>query len=259
MSKVHKFIIFNISYFTLGIVSLFLVSDLTALLPLWLFLAFGNGTVGHRYLSHGSFEVHPWLHWPLMFWVTLTGYSTTMFWEIQHKHHHRNSDNDTDVHSPVNGFWQALFLWSFNPKRITSIFEDKVSLVNLTRSMRDPAIRFTTNYFIPINLIFLTTLAIINIEWLYCVAIAFCIEHLRLGLINTVTHIEGIPGNYRNHNTKDRSQNNIYLGLITLGFAWHNNHHASPKKLILTERWWELDPEGWLGKLLSLTSRGKHE
>jgi fatty-acid desaturase len=38
---------------------------------------------------------------------------------------------------------------------------------------------------------------------------------------------------------------------LLLGFGWHNNHHADPKKLILTENWWEIDLEGYMGKILS--------
>jgi fatty-acid desaturase len=44
------------------------------------------------------------------------------------------------------------------------------------------------------------------------------------------------------------------LGWLGMGFGWHNNHHAHPGKLILTERWWEIDIEGYVGWVLSLTA-----
>ncbi len=259
MNKTLLYIIFNALYFAFGIASVFLVNNIAPLIFIWLFIAFGNGTVGHRYIAHSQFRVHRLLHWPLAIWCTISGYSTTMYWQVQHRHHHRHTDKTTDIHSPHNGFWYALVLWPFSKSRIESVFADNHSVVNLARSMRDPAVKFTTNFFIPINLCFMLILATIDMNLLYCLGIAFCIEHLRLGLINTITHIKSIPGNYRNHNTKDQSQNNLFLGLLTLGFGWHNNHHADAGKLILTERWWELDPEGYLGKLLSLTSRGNYE
>lgn len=256
MDKVKNYIIFNLLYLSFGIVSLFLVSNAWPVLFFWIFITLGNGVAGHRYLCHNQFKVHPWLHWPMMLWCTLAAYSTTMFWFVQHRHHHRHSDKADDIHCPKHGLANALFLWPFTRERIEHVFKDQASLVNLARCMRDPAVNFTTKYFIPLNLIFLITLGIIDLNLLYCMAIAFCIEFVKLGLINTVTHIESLPGNYRNHDTKDNSQNNLLLGFLTLGFGWHNNHHADASKLILTERWWEIDPEGYVGYILSLTSRG---
>jgi stearoyl-CoA desaturase (delta-9 desaturase) len=220
------------------------------------FIAWGNGVAGHKYFAHNSFKVHPWLHWPMALWCTLSGYSNTMYWQVQHKHHHRHSDKSTDIHSPVNGIWNSMFAWTLNRDRIQSVFADEKSHIVYARSLKDPAVRLTTEYFITINLTFMFLLYIIDVNLLYCLAIAFCIEHLRFGIVNTVCHLPGFPGNYRNHDSKDRSQNNILLGFLTLGFGWHNNHHANASKLILTERWWELDPEGYVSYLLSLTSRG---
>jgi len=104
----------------------------------------------------------------------------------------------------------------------------------------------------------LLILAIIDYHLIFTVfGVAYIIEQIRLGLVNTVTHIPDLLGNYINHANvgSDLSQNNWILGLITLGFAWHNNHHANPKQLILTERWWEIDIEGYVGWLFSLTAR----
>jgi stearoyl-CoA desaturase (delta-9 desaturase) len=220
---------------------------------MWLFIAFGNGTVGHRYFAHNQFSVGKKTHWLLAFWCTVSGYSSTMYWIVQHRHHHKHTDTEQDVHSPKNGILQSFIIWAFNKKRIESVFSDRLSIVNYNRCMKDHAIKFTTNNFILINLMFFSILSVIDINILYCLAIAFCLEHIRLGLINTVTHIDGFIGNYRNHDIKDHSHNNIYLGLLTLGFGWHNNHHANPNKLILTEKWWEIDLEGYLGNLLKLT------
>lgn len=256
MDKVKKYIIFNVLYLCLGIASLFLVQDALPVFFFWIFIALGNGVAGHRYLCHNQFRVHPWLHWPMMLWCTFAAYSTTMFWYVQHRHHHRHSDKEDDIHSPKNGFWYAMLFWPFSKTRIDHVFEDKHSLINYAKCMRDPAVKFTTNYFIPLNLAFVATLAIIDLNLMYCMAIAFCIEYIQLGLINTVTHIKNLPGNYRSHDTKDNSQNNVFLGILTLGFGWHNNHHADAGKLILTERWWEIDPEGYVGYILSLTARG---
>jgi stearoyl-CoA desaturase (delta-9 desaturase) len=69
-------------------------------------------------------------------------------------------------------------------------------------------------------------------------------------MVNSLCHLN-IIGSYRNHQTQDQSYNNIILGIVTLGFGWHNNHHNDAGRLILTEKWWELDLEGYAGLVLS--------
>lgn len=251
MNKTTAVISFNLFYVLLGFSSLFLIDNLLLILPVWLFVALGNGTAGHRYIGHSQFETSKFVHWILVIWCTISAYSSPLYWQVQHKHHHRNTDKDADIHSPVNGYWQALFFWAFNRHRLDSVFIERASKVSTAKALKDPAIKFTSIHFIAINLLFLTLLSIIDLNLTFAMGIAFCLEHVRLGLINTICHTINFPGNYRNHKTGDLSQNNIILGIISLGFGWHNNHHADPKKLILTENWWEIDLEGYLGKLLS--------
>jgi stearoyl-CoA desaturase (delta-9 desaturase) len=80
--------------------------------------------------------------------------------------------------------------------------------------------------------------------------VAYAIEMFRIGAVNAACHQWG----YRNYNTPDLSRNNIFVGILGMGFGWHNNHHANPGRLILTERWWEIDVEGYIGWGLSKTA-----
>ena len=222
----------------------------------FLFFAFGNGTVGHRYFSHNSFCVAPWLHWPLAAWATLSAYSPISGWVVQHQHHHRFADTEKDIHSPKNGLWKSFFLWIVDEHRIKSVFDDRSSKVNYIRAMQDPAINFFSKYFVWINAVWLFGLALIDINLIWAISAAYVLEQFRLGIINTIHHIPGMPFNYRNHpDVKDNSQNNYVFGILSLGFGWHNNHHKNAGKLILTEHWWEIDFEGYLGWLLGLTGK----
>jgi stearoyl-CoA desaturase (delta-9 desaturase) len=251
MDKTRTVIAFNVFYISLGIASLFLIDNFLLILPVWLFVAFGNGTAGHRYIGHSQFETSAFMHWMLVIWCTVSAYSSPLYWQVQHKHHHRNTDKHSDIHSPVNGYWQAMFFWAFNQERLDSVFIERASKVSVAKALKDPAIKFASTYFIAINVLFLALMLSVSTSLLFAMGIAFCLEHIRLGLINTICHAKKFPGNYRNHKTGDLSQNNLILGIISLGFGWHNNHHADPKKLILTEKWWEIDLEGQLGKMLS--------
>jgi stearoyl-CoA desaturase (delta-9 desaturase) len=67
--------------------------------------------------------------------------------------------------------------------------------------------------------------------------------------INSITHMFG----YRTWPTPEQSRNNLWLGLPTLGEAWHNNHHAWPAAAIFGLRWWEIDLGGLVIRLLEQT------
>jgi stearoyl-CoA desaturase (Delta-9 desaturase) len=241
---------FSVTYILIGIAGLYFAEFNWTFLLFWLFFAIGNGTVGHRYFSHGAFTVSKPMHWVLAFWATFAAYGTISYWQIQHRHHHRHSDRPTDIHSPLNGWWMALGGWIFNIKRVESIFTDKVCLVTKVKGYKDPAIKFTSENFVLLNVIFLACLAAININFLFYAGLCFALEQLRLGLVNTICHTPGFIGNYRPYDTKDFSHNNIFLGILGLGFGWHNSHHAAPNRLILSDKWWEIDVEGYVGKLL---------
>lgn len=257
MNSSRYLIYFIWAYTITGLMSWFFMPlYFSATLCFFLMFAFGNGTVGHRYFSHNSFTVAPVLHWVMALWVTLSAYSPITYWVVQHRHHHRFVDTEKDVHSPKNGLIKSFFLWTVDQKRIQSVFDDRISVVNYVRAMRDPAVKFFSNNYLVINLSWLLLLAIIDINLIWSISAAYVLEQLRLGVLNTVHHIPGLPFNYRNHpDVTDNSQNNYVLGVLSLGFGWHNNHHKCASKLILTERWWEIDLEGYLGWLLGLTGK----
>jgi stearoyl-CoA desaturase (delta-9 desaturase) len=103
------------------------------------------------------------------------------------------------------------------------------------------------------TILFASIAAIAAISWQVALMyfVAYAVEMFRIGAVNTACHRWG----YRNHNTPDLSRNNILVGIFGMGFGWHNNHHANPGKLILTEKWWELDVEGYIGWMLSKTAK----
>jgi stearoyl-CoA desaturase (delta-9 desaturase) len=242
---------FNLLYVLLGIFAIFTGHAAWPLLAFWLIFAFGNGCAGHRYFGHGQYTVSRPMHWALALWCTISAYGTPLYWSVQHKHHHRHADDAEDIHSPHNGIWVSTFFWAFMRSRIESIFLERATMVTHARALKDPALKLFSAYYVVVNLLFLTILYSINPEWVLYAAMAYFIEHLRVAFINSACHLDWVPFNYRNHSTRDHSHNNYIMGFLTLGFAWHNNHHNDSRKVILTEKWWEIDPEGWLCVLLS--------
>ncbi len=237
----------------LGFIGLFYAWDnLLTLFVLWLLIGvIGNGVAAHRYFSHSQFETYKPIKWILGFLATLGGIGPITHWRVQHTLHHARADTERDPHSPkYHHPFTTIYGWTFihgDPSYQKEYFKERFVKKLMIRMLRDKFYRFFHIYYYPIIYSFCLVLLLINpvLVTLYC--LAYCIDFLKLGLINYVCHRHG----YRNHETNDLSTNNLWLGWLGLGFGWHNNHHASPKKLILTERWWEIDIEGLIGKALS--------
>lgn len=235
----------------IGVASFFFIDFWYLVLIAWLIRTIGNGVVGHRYFAHNQFVVGPISRKIFAYYTSICGYSTPFYWIVQHLHHHRNSDSEVDVHSPKNGLWNSMLLWMFKPSVVNSIFSDRSSKVLTIKTLRDNDVTKASKHFVELNLLVYGLLLLCGFQFFAAWAASYVLELLKFGLINTVLHIKNIPGNYRNHDLKDDSYNNLFLGFLTMGFGWHNNHHADSKKLNLQEKWWEFDLEGHIGKLFS--------
>jgi stearoyl-CoA desaturase (delta-9 desaturase) len=60
--------------------------------------------------------------------------------------------------------------------------------------------------------------------------------------INSITHLFGS----RPFDTPEKSRNNAWLVLPTLGEGLHNNHHAFPRSALFGYRWWHFDIGSWV-------------
>src|SRR5690242_16445810 len=57
--------------------------------------------VYHRYFSHRSFKTSRWFQFVLAFLGSLSVQKGVLWWAAHHRHHHRFSDQQEDVHSPI--------------------------------------------------------------------------------------------------------------------------------------------------------------
>lgn len=238
----------------LGFIGLFYALDnLLILFVFWfIFGVIGNGVAAHRYFAHGQFKTWKPVKWILALLTTLGGIGPITYWTIQHKAHHLFSDTILDPHSPKHkSIWQIFYAWTFpQGNNQDEYLRHRWAKVLAARQMRDQMFIFFHKYHYLIIYSFCIILLLIDpvLVLIYC--LAYTLDFFKLGLINYFCHRNG----YKNHIMNDDSTNNIWLGWIGMGFGWHNNHHKNPGKLILTERWWEIDVEGLIGKLLSKPS-----
>jgi len=215
--------------------------------PILFWLVFGmiiTGVLSHRYFGHNSFTVPPLARTVFGWMVPMGGFGSPMQWATLHRQHHRYTDIDGDPHTPAHGFWHAFIMWHvIDPHHIKGYVDNSL----LRKLVRDRSITVPSKYFYHIFYAGCAVLLCIDYQLFfagYCMAIL--LEYIRLGIIDTLCHMPNFPGNYRNYNTKDNSQNNVVLGILTCGFGWHNNHHNRSSQAILTHRWWEIDIEGYL-------------
>ena len=213
-------------------------------------------TIGyHRYFSHRSFELSRFSQCVLGFVGCNQLQGGPIAWSAVHRHHHRYSDKKEDLHSPLQGFYRAHMGWLLNSKTYEVAFKPLKDL------QRYPELVWLDRYnFIPaiIGFIFLWG---IGDFYKYCsptsivdgAYVLFWGGFFRIVLVwhatwsvNSLCHIWG----KQPFNTDDKSKNNGFIALLTMGEGWHNNHHKDPSSARSGLRWWQLDLSYYLIAIL---------
>lgn len=209
-------------------------------LTLALIVVFGHGiTIGfHRLFTHRSFVAKRPLKITLAVLGTMAFQGSIIGWVADHRRHHRFSDKPGDPHSPVwkgnerlhglGGLWHAHVGWTFTvsptprEKYAPDLLADP-DLVLIDRLFLPLAI---STFAIPFALGFLWN------GWAGALTCFLCAGFVRIGItlngtwaVNSVCHRFG----KRPFATRDVSTNFAPLAVITMGEAWHNNHHAFPR------------------------------
>jgi len=197
----------------------------------------------HRYFSHRSYRLGRVSQFVLAFIGSTAAQKGALWWAAHHRAHHKNSDTERDIHSPIRGFWWSHVGW---------ILCDKY---NKTDS---DAIKDFTRY--P-ELVWLD-----KHDWIgpwslgiasYLIAgwsgliIGFFASTIVLWhatfCVNSLAHVLG----RRVYDTTDTSRNSTIVALITSGEGWHNNHHRYPWAARQGFRWWQIDVTYYVLRLFS--------
>jgi stearoyl-CoA desaturase (delta-9 desaturase) len=222
-----------------------------AILAVTYFVTAVGVTVGfHRLLTHRSFRTAPWLERTFAILGSLSVQGSVLDWVADHRKHHAHTDVEGDPHSPhvghgsgLSGLWHAHTGWLMETqgqadwkKYAKDLYEDQ--------SMRRIGKRFPL--FVLASLIIPTVAgyvlhgftwegALRGYIWGGLVRI-FLVHHVTWS-VNSVCHYFGS----RRFDIEDKSTNNAWLALPSLGESWHHNHHAFPRSAKHGLKPWEID------------------
>jgi stearoyl-CoA desaturase (Delta-9 desaturase) len=211
---------------------------------LYLVRIFAIGAGYHRYFAHRAFRTSRIFQFCLAFLAQTSAQRGILWWAAKHRLHHRHSDTEADVHSPVQrGFLYAHVGWIFVPRNDATeygVVRDLAQYKELIWLNRQP--------YLPAALLAVATWLIAGWPGL---AVGFCCSTVVLWhatfCINSLAHVVG----RQRYVTGDQSRNNWLLALLTMGEGWHNNHHAYQASVRQGFRWWEYDPTYYALRVLS--------
>jgi stearoyl-CoA desaturase (delta-9 desaturase) len=210
----------------------------------------------HRLLTHRSFRCPKWFEHALAVLGLCCVQDTPMRWVAVHRAHHQHADEQPDPHTPLVNFLWAHVGWVIveNPGLHPFALYDRYA----RDLLKDPFYRRLERKTVH--------LAIIMASWMLFFAGGFLAslllggtiaEAVQFGLsllvwgvfvrtvavwhqtwaVNSLSHMWG----YRNYATDDDSRNNVFVGIVSNGEGWHNNHHADQRSARHGHHWWELD------------------
>jgi stearoyl-CoA desaturase (Delta-9 desaturase) len=201
----------------------------------------------HRYFAHRTFKTSRAFQFVLASIGCSSAQKGPLWWAAHHRHHHKFSDTEEDIHSPgLKGLWWAHAGW---------ILCRKYASTNMD-SIRDFAkygeLRFLNRYHVLApTLLGFATFGLGKLLEIYAPGLGtngwqmliwgFFISTTLLYhgtfMINSMAHVLG----RRRYRTSDQSRNSLLLALITLGEGWHNNHHFYQSSERQGFFWWEID------------------
>jgi stearoyl-CoA desaturase (delta-9 desaturase) len=211
-------------------------------------------TVGfHRLFTHRSFATTPWMRGIFAAAGSMAIEGPVISWVADHRKHHAFADQPGDPHSPhvdhgvgwrgaLRGLLHAHMGWLFIHTQRGARQRYAPDLV------ADPVVSWVDRTFVVwvlgglgaafgLGWLIGGTLTAALTGLLWGGAVRILVLHHVTYSINSLCHFFG----RKRFDTGDESRNLAWLSFLSLGEAWHNNHHAFPTSAAHGMRWWELD------------------
>lgn len=202
VSMNHMLLLYGICYLDFDVLSLSMI------LFGYFVSFFGEELALHRYFTHNSYKTSPLKDKFLLCLSVLAGLGPAIWFTGTHKLHHAYSDTEKDPHSPHHNSVINLWLGRWNKYGIP---------YRLVRKL----IRDKRHVFIIRNYLYIWCgiwIAGLSISPYFCFFFGgVCLSYHIITTVNVFCHL-------------DKSRDNRLLVYLTLGAAYHNNHHRYPNK-----------------------------
>ena len=229
-------------------------SDLVVFAVMYLLTGLGITLGYHRLFTHRSFKTTRPMRAVLAVLGSMAVQGSVIDWTATHRKHHVHSDEPGDPHSPhlqeragwrgaLRGLMYAHVGWVFrgqdraNPARYArDLLADRdMRVIGRTFPLWVVA-GLALSFGLGVALTGSVIGGLTGLLWGGGARI-FLLHHATFS-INSLCHFFG----RRPFRTGDESRNLAWLAPITLGEAWHNNHHAFPTSARHGLGRWQLDP-----------------
>jgi stearoyl-CoA desaturase (delta-9 desaturase) len=213
--------------------------ELALLIGLYMLTALGVTLGYHRMFTHRAFESSRAFRAIVAVLGSMAVQGSVITWVADHRKHHTFTDQDGDPHSPhlagpgfwgaIKGLWHAHVGWLFET---VGTAERERFAADL---LKDRVVRVVDKlFFLWVGLSFAIPFAL---GWLLGGGLGAAVTALLWGgfvrvfllhhvtwSINSVCHFFGRV----RFDTEDESRNVFWLAPLSMGEAWHHNHHAFP-------------------------------
>lgn len=209
---------------------------------------FGVTAGYHRLFSHRAYETSRPFAFMLAWLGAASGQRGPLWWAAVHRRHHRKSDTVDDVHSPRHkGLLFAHVGWILDKQHLETRLEEvsdwakfpELRLLDRLHLLAPAS--FVVGLFV-VGAVLEQTMPALGTSGAQMVAWGFVLSTLAeihvTSCVNSLAHRYGA----RPYDTGDDSGNVWWLSILTLGEAWHNNHHHLPSSARQGFRWWQFDP-----------------
>lgn len=192
-------------------------------------------TIGfHRYLSHHAFKTSRAFQFLLAAAGCTALQKGPLWWVIHHREHHKHSDTEKDVHSPVvDGFWYGHVGWLFAKDLMRP---DHAGVKDL---MKYPELIWLDRFWMVPGV--LAAGLCFWIDGLSGLIYGYCLSTVLIFQITFAVNSIGHRWGPQRFDTGEGSRNNWFLGYLAMGDGWHNNHHRAPTSARHGFAWYEFD------------------
>lgn len=223
---------------------------------MYIFRGMGITAGYHRLLAHRSFKANRFVQFIFALAGSLAVQGGPIWWVAHHRSHHRDTDTEEDIHSPVtHGMWKAHMGWMMTDEAFNE------NGANSRDLHKFPELKFLQRYYVWLILLEMISMFALGswmawafpesgtsgmqmLVWGFFISTVFT-WHVTF-MVNSVCHRWGAQP----YDTKDASTNNVFIGVLGFGEGWHNNHHFYPNSARHGLRWWQVDVTWYLIRTL---------